>query len=100
MAAARGFDRYYGLLQGETDQFSPELYTDNHPVDAPRTPEEGYHLSEDLVDQAIGMVRSQKSAIPEKPFFLYRPLARPHAPHQARNPTSTSTRAGSTRAGT
>jgi arylsulfatase A-like enzyme len=80
---ARGFDRYYGFLQGETDQFTPELYADNHPVEAPRTPEEGYHLSEDLVDQAIGMVRSQKSAIPEKPFFLYLAFGATHAPHQA-----------------
>jgi arylsulfatase len=80
---ARGFDRYYGFLQGETDQFTPELYADNHPVDAPRTPEQGYHLSEDLVDQAIGMVRSQKSAIPEKPFFLYLAFGATHAPHQA-----------------
>jgi arylsulfatase len=80
---ARGFDRYYGFLQGETDQFTPELYADNHPIDAPRTPEQGYHLSEDLVDQAIGMVRSQKSAIPEKPFFLYLAFGATHAPHQA-----------------
>ncbi len=80
---SRGFDRYYGFLQGETDQFSPELYCDNHPIDPPRTPEEGYHLSEDLVDQAIGMVRSQKSAIPEKPFFLYLAFGATHAPHQA-----------------
>jgi arylsulfatase A-like enzyme len=80
---ARGFDRYYGFLQGETDQFSPELYADNHPIDVPRTPEQGYHLSEDLVDQAIGMVRSQKSAIPEKPFFLYLAFGATHAPHQA-----------------
>lgn len=80
---ARGFDRYYGFLQGETDQFTPELYADNHPVEAPRTPEQGYHLSEDLVDQAIGMLRSQKSAIPEKPFFLYLAFGATHAPHQA-----------------
>jgi arylsulfatase A-like enzyme len=80
---ARGFDRYYGFLQGETDQFTPELYCDNHPVEAPRTPEEGYHLTEDLIDQAIGMVRSQKSAIPEKPFFLYLAFGATHAPHQA-----------------
>ena len=80
---SRGFDRYYGFLQGETDQFAPELYCDNHPVDAPRTAEQGYHLSEDLVDQAIGMVRSQKSAIPEKPFFLYLAFGATHAPHQA-----------------
>ena len=80
---SRGFDRYYGFLQGETDQFTPELYCDNHPVNAPRSPEQGYHLTEDLVDQAITMVRSQKSAIPEKPFFLYLAFGATHAPHQA-----------------
>lgn len=80
---SRGFDRYYGFLQGETDQFTPELYCDNHPVNAPRSPEQGYHLTEDLVDQAITMVRSQKSAIPEKPFLLYLAFGATHAPHQA-----------------
>jgi arylsulfatase len=80
---ARGFDRYYGFLEGETDHWHPDLYCDNHPVPVPRTPREGYHLSEDLVDQAIHMVRSQKSAIPEKPFFLYLAFGATHAPHQA-----------------
>jgi len=80
---ARGFDRFYGFMQGETDQFAPELYCDNRPIDPPRTPEQGYHLTEDLIDQAIGMLRSQKSAIPEKPFFLYLCFGATHAPHQA-----------------
>ncbi|MFN5509888.1 MAG: arylsulfatase [Burkholderiales bacterium] len=80
---ARGFDRYYGFLQGETDQYAPELYCDNRPIDPPRKPEEGYHLTEDLIDQAMGMLRSQKSAIPEKPFFLYLAFGATHAPHQA-----------------
>ncbi len=79
---ARGFDRYYGFLQGETDQFAPELYCDNHPIDPPRTPEQGYHLTEDLIDQAIHMIRSQKSAVPERPFFLYLCFGATHAPHQ------------------
>ncbi len=55
---ARGFDRYYGFLEGETDQWRPDLTSDNHSIKPPKTPEEGYHLSEDLVDQAIGMVHS------------------------------------------
>ena len=80
---ARGFDRFYGFMQGETDQFAPELYCDNRPIDPPRTPEQGYHLTEDLIDQAIGMLRSQKSAIPEKPFMLYLCFGATHAPHQA-----------------
>ena len=50
----RGFDRFYGFLQGETDQFHPELVFDNHVVDPPGTAEDGYHVSEDLVDQTIG----------------------------------------------
>ena len=79
----RGFDRYYGFIQGETDQFIPELYYDNHPVDPPKTPEQGYHLSEDLIDRSIGLIRDQKSAIPERPFFLYLCFGATHAPHQA-----------------
>jgi arylsulfatase A-like enzyme len=80
---ARGFDRYYGFLEGETDQWRPDLTCDNHPVQPPKTPEEGYHLSEDLIDQAIGMVHAQKAAVPEKPFFLYVAFGATHAPHQA-----------------
>ena len=80
---ARGFDRYYGFLDGETDQWRPDLTCDNHPIKPPKTPEEGYHLSEDLVDQAIGMVHSQKASVPEKPFFLYLAFGATHAPHQA-----------------
>jgi len=79
----RGFDRFYGFQQGETDQFVPELYYDNHSVDQPRSPEDGYHLTEDLVDHAIGFVRDQKSLIPEKPFFLYLAFGATHSPHQA-----------------
>jgi arylsulfatase len=79
----RGFDRYYGFLQGETSQFHPELYCDNHPVDPPRTPEEGYHLSEDLVDQAIAMIHDQRSCAPERPFLCYLCFGATHAPHHA-----------------
>ena len=52
----RGFDRFYGFMQGETDQFHPELYADNHMIPQPSRPEDGYHLSEDLVDQSIAMI--------------------------------------------
>ena len=79
----RGFDRYYGFMQGETDQFHPELYEDNRLVDVPRTPEEGYHVSEDLVDHAIDLVRTQHTMVPERPFFLYLAFGATHAPHQA-----------------
>jgi len=80
---ARGFDRYYGFLEGETDQWRPDLTRDNHNTKPPKTPEEGYHLSEDLIDEAIGMVHAQKAAVPEKPFFLYVAFGATHAPHQA-----------------
>ncbi|MCP5433379.1 MAG: arylsulfatase [Alphaproteobacteria bacterium] len=79
----KGFDRYYGFLQGETDQFRPELTADNTFIDPPAGPEDGYHLSEDLVDRAMGFIRDQKSLVPERPFFLYLAFAATHAPHQA-----------------
>jgi arylsulfatase len=79
----RGFDRFYGFLEGETDQFHPDLFYDNHRIDPPRTPEEGYHLSEDLVDQAIGFVHDSISVRPDRPFFLYLAFGATHAPHQA-----------------
>ncbi|MBV8463088.1 MAG: arylsulfatase [Acidimicrobiales bacterium] len=79
----RGFDRYYGFLEGETDQFHPELVYDNHAVDPPSTPEEGYHLSEDLVDHAIGFIHDTKSIRPDRPFFAYLAFGAMHAPHQA-----------------
>ncbi len=79
----RGFDRYYGFHQGEMDQFHPELYQDNAMTDPPRRPEEGYHLTEDLVDQALRMVRNTHSLVPERPFFLYLALGAMHSPHHA-----------------
>lgn len=80
---ARGFDRFYGFLEGETDQFHPELVCDNHHIDPPATPEEGYHLSEDMIDQALRMVADSKGVRPDRPFFLYVPFGATHAPHQA-----------------
>lgn len=76
----RGFERFYGFLGGLTDQFEPELVADNGYIDPPRRP--GYHLSEDLVDHAIGFVRDQAAVVPEKPFFLSLALGAVHAPHQ------------------
>ena len=77
-----GFERYYGFLGAETNQWAPELCRDNTLVDAPRTPAEGYHLTEDLVDQAIAMVLDQRQATPDKPFFAYLATGAAHAPHQ------------------
>ena len=79
----RGFDRYYGFLQGETDQFHPELTRDNHFVDPPGRAEDGYHVSEDLVDHTIGYIRDQVSLVPERPFFAYLAFGATHSPHQA-----------------
>ena len=79
----RGFDRYYGFMQGEIDHFHPELYEDNRLIPQPYGPEDGYHLSADLTDQAITMVRTQQSLVPERPFFLYLAFGATHAPHQA-----------------
>ncbi len=79
----RGFDRFYGFLDGETDQFHPELVVDNHHIDPPAGPDEGYHLSEDLVDQLLQMIRNSKGVRPDRPFFAYLPFGATHAPHQA-----------------
>jgi len=79
----RGFDRFYGFLQGETDQFYPELTYDNHPIDPPGGPDQGYHVSEDIVDQAMAFTRDAKSIRPDRPFFLYLAFGATHSPHQA-----------------
>ena len=76
-----GFERYYGFLQGDTNHWAPNLVCDNHYVDAPRTPEEGYHLTEDLAEHAIRYVTEQHQAAPQRPFFLYLALGAMHAPH-------------------
>ena len=97
----KGFDRFYGFLQGETDQFHPELTYDNDHIDPPARPEDGYHVSEDLVDQAIEFVIATcESLRPDRPFFLYLAFGATHAPHQAPPSTWPSTGAASTRAGT
>jgi arylsulfatase len=79
----RGFERFYGFLGGETDQFHPDLVYDNHQVDPPRTPAEGYHLTDDLVDHAILFMKDLRAVLPEKPFLLWFTPGACHAPHQA-----------------
>ncbi len=79
----RGFDRFYGFLEGETDQFYPELVCDNHHIDAPAGPQDGYHVSEDLIDQALRMINDSKGIRPDRPVFAYVPFGATHAPHQA-----------------
>ena len=77
----RGFERYYGFLGGDTHQYYPELVYDNHSVEPEKTPEEGYHLTEDLVDKAITFIADTKQVAPNKPFFLYLAPGAAHAPH-------------------
>ncbi|HXQ90974.1 MAG TPA: arylsulfatase [Acidimicrobiales bacterium] len=79
----RGFERFYGFMEGETHQFFPALVSDNHQVLPPRRPEDGYHLTEDLVDQAIAFITDVRVADAEKPFFLYFCPGACHAPHQS-----------------
>jgi arylsulfatase A-like enzyme len=79
----RGFERFYGFLGAETNQWFPELVYDSHPVEPPRTPEEGYHLTEDLTDKALEFIKDAKVLAPGKPFFLYYAPGACHAPHHA-----------------
>lgn len=80
----RGFERFYGFLGGETHQYYPELVYDNHQVEPPKTPEEGYHVTEDLVDHAIQFIADAKQVVPNKPFFMYFCPGAMHAPHHVR----------------
>ncbi|MDY6869149.1 MAG: arylsulfatase [Actinomycetota bacterium] len=78
---SRGFERFYGFMGGETDQWYPELVYDNHPVAPPATPEDGYHLSKDLADKTIEFIRDAKVIAPDKPWFSYVCPGAGHAPH-------------------
>jgi arylsulfatase A-like enzyme len=78
----QGFDRFYGFLGGETNQWYPDLVEDNHFIDQPYTPAEGYHLSKDLADQAIRMIRDNKASNPSKPWYMWFCPGANHAPHQ------------------
>lgn len=78
---SRGFDRFYGFLGGLTDQWYPDLTYDNHPVEPPASPAEGYHLSKDLADRTIEFLRDSMSTAPGKPWFTYLAPGATHAPH-------------------
>ena len=78
----RGFERFYGFLGAETNQWYPDLVYDNHPVDQPKSPAQGYHLTIDLTDKALEFIQDAKSVAPDKPFFLYYAPGAAHAPHQ------------------
>ena len=97
----RGFDRYYGFMGGETDQYHPELVNDNQPAEPPRTPDEGYHLTEDLTDHAIRYLADLRGAAPDDTLLLCGSHPEP-AMRRTKLPPTTSRRTGatSTRAGT
>jgi arylsulfatase A-like enzyme len=82
----RGFQRWYGFHGGETHQFVPTLFQDNHAVAPPRSPADGYHLTEDLADRAITYLGEMRSVEPDKPFFLYFATGACHSPHHAPRP--------------
>jgi arylsulfatase len=79
----KGFDRFYGFLGGETNQWYPDLVEDNHFIEQPQTPEEGYHLSKDLADQALRMLRDHRQTNPSKPWFMWFCPGANHAPHHS-----------------
>ena len=76
-----GFEHFYGFIGGETNQYAPAIYQDTVPVEPDRTPEEGYHFTEDMTDHAIDWIRQQKALMPDKPFFVYYAPGATHAPH-------------------
>jgi arylsulfatase len=76
-----GFEYFYGFIGGEDNQWYPSLYEGTNPVEPPKTPEEGYHLTEDLADHAVTWVRTQKALMRDKPFFMYFAPGAAHAPH-------------------
>ena len=76
-----GFEHFYGFIGGETNQYAPAIYRDTVPVEPDRTPEEGYHFTEDMTDHAIDWVRQQRALMSDKPFFMYFAPGATHAPH-------------------
>jgi arylsulfatase len=78
-----GFDRFYGFFGGETNNWYPDLVEDNRAIDQPYWPEQGYHLSKDLADQALQMIKDQKAGNPSKPWYMWFCPGANHAPHHA-----------------
>ena len=79
-----GFEYFYGFIGGENNQYDPALYEGTTPIEPPKTAEDGYHLTEDLTDKAVGWIRQQKALMPDKPFFVYFAPGATHAPHHVR----------------
>lgn len=80
-AGGNGFEYFYGFIGGEANQWYPALYEGTTPIEPPKTPEEGYHFTEDMADKAIAYIRQQKALMPDKPFFVYFAPGATHAPH-------------------
>jgi len=78
-----GYDRFYGFIGGETNQWYPELIEDNHLVEQPYGPEEGYHFSKDIADKAIAYIRDSKQSRADKPWYMWYNPGANHAPHHA-----------------
>jgi arylsulfatase A-like enzyme len=76
-----GFEYFYGFIGGETNQWYPAIYEGTTPMEQSKTPEQGYHFTEDMTNKAIGWVRQQKALMPDKPFFIYFAPGATHAPH-------------------
>jgi arylsulfatase A-like enzyme len=76
-----GFEYFYGFIGGENNQYYPALYEGTSPVEPDKTPEDGYHLTEDLADRSIDWIRTQQALAPDKPFFAYFAPGATHAPH-------------------
>ena len=79
----QGYDRFYGFIGGETNNWYPDLAEDNHYIDQPYLPEDGYHLSKDLADKALEFIRDSKQSEPDKPWYLWFCPGANHAPHHA-----------------
>jgi len=76
-----GFEYFYGFIGGETNQYYPAIYEGTTPIEPDKTPDEGYHFTEDMTDKAIGWIRQQKALMADKPFFVYFAPGATHAPH-------------------
>ena len=83
LADGLGFEYFYGFQGGETSQWYPQLFRNTTPVEQPIQPEDGYHFTEDLTDDAIDWIKRQKSIAPDKPFFVYFATGATHAPLHA-----------------
>jgi arylsulfatase len=76
-----GFEYFYGFIGGEADQYYPGIYEGMIPIEPDKTPEQGYHFTEDMTNKAIGWVRQEKALMADKPFFMYYAPGATHAPH-------------------